>query len=706
MNRRELLSRAALVVGALLIGVGGAYRAISSSLLDSRTFGERAAESLTDPDVATYAADRVTDALLAQKPDLIAVRPFISVTANGLVSSRAFRVMAGAAASKAHEAVLSEGTRRIIVTLPDVEVLFKGLLETVSPEVAAKIPAKITTVVAALGTNRTAELVVDLARAGQRLRTVAGTFLLVGPLFLVLAIWLADDRRRALVRSGTALGITGLVLLLVMPLARLAVAGIVDDDLTRRAATGALYHYLWPLRFTGLFLLGLGVLITAGGRSLFETADPVAHAANVLRRLSVPPPSVRGRVVWSLVLLALGMMTVFRPVEALSAAAVLIGAGAAYLGVREIFRLVLERIPDATLTPPIPYAGSWSLRVVVVIAALAAVATVWSLWRPTGVALVDREGLACNGHAELCGRPLDEVTFAGSHNAMSNQSIRDWMFPHHQARIAGQLEAGVRALAIDIHYGFAGGARIRTNMGDSSTRAKMVAAVGDEGFRAAERIRDGLVGVDESKQQMYFCHGFCELGAYAVVPSLRDIRDFMLRNPDEVVLLLIEDYVEPADLARAFEEADLLPLVYQDPVLVWPTLGAIIASGRRVLVWIESGKPGVPWLRAFQQTWQETPYTFHTPAEFSCRPNRGGTAGSLFLLNHWIETTPAPRPIERRGGERLRRVVRTGTAVRRRAEAPVNVVQVDFFGTGDLFRVVDSLNLAGSGAAEMARQSQ
>ncbi len=298
------------------------------------------------------------------------------------------------------------------------------------------------------------------------------------------------------------------------------------------------------------------------------------------------------------------------------------------------------------------------------------------------------------------------MTFAGTHNAMSNQSIRDWMFPHHQARIAAQLEAGVRSLAIDVHYGFPGGARIRTNMGDSATRAKMISAVGDTGYQAALRIRDGLVGVDESKQQMYFCHGFCELGAYEVVPTLRDIRDFMVRHPDEVVLLLIEDYVEPADLARAFEEAELLPLVYQDPVPVWPTLGAIIASGRRVLVWIESGKPGVPWLRAFQQTWQETPYTFHTPGDFSCRPNRGGTAGSLFLLNHWIETTPAPRPsnaaIVNAYDVLYGRARQCGAERKHR----VNVVQVDFFATGDLMRVVDSLNLAGSDDVNVARRGE
>jgi hypothetical protein len=698
MDLRLLLSRIALVTGALLIGVGAAYRAVARSLLDARTFGELASESLTDPDVAAYAADRVTDALLAQKPDLIAVRPFISATANGLVSTRAFRAMAGTAAREAHEAVFSEGTRRIVVALPDVQVLFKGVMETVSPQVAKKIPSKLTTVVAALGDNRTAEVVVDLVRAGARLRTLAGAFLLIGPLFLVLAIWLADDRRRALVRTGTAIGIAGLVLLLVMPLCRIVVAGMGGEELPRRALTGALYHYLLPLRASGVFLLGLGVLIAAGGRSLFEAADPVSTATWILRRIATPPPSASGRLLWSVLLIATGTLIMLYPAEALSAVAVVGGAFVAYAGLRELFRLLLERLPEPASEAAIPVASRYALRTVLIVAAIGAAATVWMLWsRPSGIAMVGGEQLACNGHAELCERRLDQVTFAGTHNSMSNQSIRDWMFPHHQASIAAQLESGVRSLAIDVHYGYPGGSRIRTEMGDSAMQAKMIRSVGDSGYQAVLRIRDGLVGVNESKREMYFCHGFCELGAYPIVPTLREIRDFMVKNPDEVVLLLIEDYVDPTDLAKAFEEAELRPLVYEDPVLVWPSLGALIASGRRVLVWIESGKPGVPWLRPFQQTWQETPYTFHTPAEFSCRPNRGGTSGSLFLMNHWIETTPAPRPSNAAIVNAYDVLYRRARQCERERKHKVNVVQVDFVQTGDLFRVVDLLNLAGGG---------
>src|SRR5207253_5817456 len=36
--------------------------------------------------------------------------------------------------------------------------------------------------------------------------------------------------------------------------------------------------------------------------------------------------------------------------------------------------------------------------------------------------------LRCNGFAELCGRRLDEVAFAGAHNAMSAASDPGWVF--------------------------------------------------------------------------------------------------------------------------------------------------------------------------------------------------------------------------------------------------------------------------------------
>ena len=119
----------------------------------------------------------------------------------------------------------------------------------------------------------------------------------------------------------------------------------------------------------------------------------------------------------------------------------------------------------------------------------------------------------------------------------------------------------------------------------------------------------------------------------------------MVAEPDEVVVLIIEDYVTPEDLAKAFDAAGLTGMVFPGPAPEqWPTLRTLIESNQRLIVFIESGTPGVHVADADGGGMQETPYTFKTPEEFSCKPNRGGTTGSLFLINNWIETTPTPKP--------------------------------------------------------------
>jgi len=118
----------------------------------------------------------------------------------------------------------------------------------------------------------------------------------------------------------------------------------------------------------------------------------------------------------------------------------------------------------------------------------------------------------------------------------------------------------------------------------------------------------------------------------------------------------------------------------------------LVTTGQRVIVFIQSGKPGFSWMRPTLGNIQETPYTFHTPDEFSCAPNRGGTTGSLFQINHWIETTPSPKPsnaaIVNAHDFLLARVQK---CARERKHIP-NIIAVDFYGTGDVMRVVDEMN--------------
>jgi hypothetical protein len=252
----------------------------------------------------------------------------------------------------------------------------------------------------------------------------------------------------------------------------------------------------------------------------------------------------------------------------------------------------------------------------------------------------------------------------------------------------------VRALLIDVHYGFPGASRIKTDLsGDRPTKEVLEHALGPEGLEAAMRVRERLVGADEGHRELFLCHGFCELGAYELLPTLREIRTFLLQHPGEVLVLVVEDYVTPEDLARAFADADLERFVYGGPSgPPWPRLRDLVASGQNVLAFLESGRPGVPWLRPAFEHIQETPFTFHAREEFSCRANRGGTAGSLFQINHWIETTPMPRPSNAElVNARDFLLSRARRCQRERGHLP-NLLAVDFYRSGDLFRVAGELN--------------
>jgi hypothetical protein len=88
----------------------------------------------------------------------------------------------------------------------------------------------------------------------------------------------------------------------------------------------------------------------------------------------------------------------------------------------------------------------------------------------------------------------------------------------------------------------------------------------------------------------------------------------------------------------------------------------------------------------------ETPYKFHAPGDFSCRRNRGGETGALFQINHWIETTPAPRPSNAAVVNAYDVLLsRARTCQRERGHLP-NLIAVDFAGVGDLLRVANTLN--------------
>jgi hypothetical protein len=684
-----------LIVGAACVWVALIVGATARGIIRSDPFSRRIAATLSDPRVAGFVAARITDAIVAQRPNLVSVRSVLQPAVAGVVSSQAFRAVVRTSARTAHRSLFESAGRNLVLSLPDVSVLVRGTLENVNPQLAAKIPASIETQLASPEAERRFTLFINTWTLIGRVLWVAWALLFFGLAAVVASVWVAPARQTALVRAGGALFGVGLLLIAVLPAGRIVAAAVTPDPELRGVLHGLWAAFFGVLKLVAVIAGTVGLVLAAAGSTMLEAMDPFNRARAFFGWLTAPLRP-RARVGRAILFLAAGAYAAINPAGAATGVIAVVGLFLIYLGLREVFRLVIATAPGAEGRTVRTEARAW--RAVAVVAAMLVVVlggtALFVLRAPAAPPEVSGVVTECNGSALLCNRRLNQIVFAGSHNAMSNAEVPGWLFPHQNRAIPGQLEDGIRALLIDVHYGLPAGEYVLTDFDrEGSSKDKIQGALGPEATAAALRIRERFLGQVSGSSGIYFCHGFCELGAYPVGPTFDGIREFMLSNPGEVVVMVIEDYIPPQDIAKLFQDAGLMDLIYMGsltrPV---PTLRDLIDAGQRLVVFIETGKPGVPWLRPAWESMQETPYTFHKPADFSCRPNRGSATAPFFQINHWIETTPAPRPSNAEIVNAYDFLLRRARACRDERNRLPNIVAVDFYSVGDLFRVVRALN--------------
>jgi hypothetical protein len=687
-----------LVVAALLLAYANRV------VYNPRAFAERAALSLRDPRVAGYLAERIADQVIAHKPDLVAVRPIVVSAARTVVTSEPFRVVFRGATERAHELAFSRQVKSVVMSLPDFAVLLNGAVARMDPSLARRLPASVS---AQLGEDVDKAMgagTLRLLQATSRLRRFTLLALLAGLSCIAGSVLVLRDRRRALLASGIALAAAAIILFALPGLLGPLVSARIEEPGLRAAARGVWDAFAGRLEVWALVLAGMGLVLAAAASS-FASHVEVEHALHGawtwLRR-----PSARKRfeLLRALALLGVGLAAAIRPWAAVRLLTVLVGAALAFEGVRSLFGLIAPRLDAVAEQARAAVAEAradaeggvpWVRAVLTALVAVALIGTgvAW-LNSPAAAPLAASFAGRCNGSAALCDRPLDQVVLAGAHNAMSAADYPDWLFPNQEVGMAEQLRHGIRALLFDVHNGVPVAGRVKTVLEDEpGSQAKFEKALGAAGVAAAMRIRDRLVGPPEGPKGPYLCHGFCELGARPLADSLKDIRDFLVLNPGEVLLIVIEDYVPPIDVARAFEESGLLDLVYKGPVgPPWPTLGEMIAANGRVLVTAENETGDVPWYHEAYDFTEETPYHFETPEQFSCRANRGGDGKSFFLMNHWIDTTPTPKPSNAAVvNQREYILARARQCERERGKRPT-ILAVDFALTGDVVGAAAELN--------------
>jgi hypothetical protein len=476
-----------------------------------------------------------------------------------------------------------------------------------------------------------------------------------------------------------------------------------------RAAAGAVWDaFLGDLRTLGWIVAGSGAVVAAAAASLIRPIDLGEPLRRVAAWAATEPRRPALRALRGVGLVLLGLVVLLEHDAVLQFVLTAVGVYLIYEGISAVLRLIYQ--PDAEEERPRPRRRpvAWLMRrQTLVTAAIAAVVIVGvtAAFLATGGTTTAAPALgACNGHVQLCDRALAQVALPATHNAMS-VPLPGWYSSEQERPIADQLRDGIRGLLIDTHYAdrLPNGKR-RTDFAshEELVRQAKQDGVSSAAVDAALRIRDRLGFAGQGTRSMYLCHTFCELGATSLHSVLDDIHDFLVAHPDEVLVVINQDYVTPADFVKAVDDAGLGGLVYGGPITdSEPTLRDMVDSDHRVVFLAENHAGGAPWYRlAYASITEETPYTFTKVAQLtdpkrlaaSCKPNRGPDRAPLFLVNHWISTDPIPRPSDAAKVNAYDPLLARMRDCQRIRDHLPNLVAVNFYRTGDVFKVVDALN--------------
>ncbi len=262
----------------------------------------------------------------------------------------------------------------------------------------------------------------------------------------------------------------------------------------------------------------------------------------------------------------------------------------------------------------------------------------------------------CNGEARNCARPLNKLVFPTSHNAMSS-AADGWLLPNQPHGIRAQLDAGITGMMLDVH------------------------------------TAQGLDGIADGTPLL--CHGICQAGKRDLVEAFGDIRAWLLEHPRTVLVFVIEDHVAPQVIDAALVQSQLRPLCIEHATgTPWPTLGALIAQNRRILLMLESGNGQQPWNHAYAKAAFDTPYEAKTAADFSCDVLRGQKGNDFFVINHFLTDGLSGHAALSKQVNFNPLLADRVTACELKQGQRANLIAVDWYAPGDVLALAAAKNAA------------
>jgi hypothetical protein len=705
-GRRAGLGRAGvalLVAGSLLTLLATVSLWSWRTFASSEGFADVATDTLKEPAVAEVLADQIVDVLqdqVATAQAAVTVRPLLRQVVAEVVATEAFRGLFHAGVREMHAAVVQGHRTRLLVRVDDASQLVKDALTVVNPRMAEAIPNEALAVAVGVSQSRWADLFMRVADLAGWLIV---PFAVAAAACFLAAVRRATDRRRAMELVGLCLVSCGAVVFAFLA-ALLNVAADVGQDPRQRTALRAVFwSAMHVLNVTAkvLVVVGAATTLAAALAGRGPVQERLAELSTSTRATLARPGS---KAAAAAAAIGSGLVALIWPLAVAELIVRIAGVGLVVLGAIWIFDLigasawVADRHESTSRVTPrrLALGGTTGVATFSVVLLLGGMSFVRAVRAPS----LDRLGIAeagCNGYAALCDRRVDEVAFAGAHNAMS-ASADDWYFARHTGGLGAQLAHGVRAFLLDLHYGGAIKHIVRTSFLPEADQALSDAEIGPEERVVIDRAF-AIAGADvpAEDRKVYLCHLYCELGATLAKQAFTLLHDFLRVNPNEVVILVLEDHVAAEDAVEVLESSGLADRAY-----AWvagtpaPTLRYLIERKKNVLVLAENNGGAPPWyLSAYGGVLQDTPYKFESidtlTAPASCARLRGSSDAPLLLVNHWLDTgLPSPN-LTARANEASVLQARLEACRRTRHHIPT-IVAVDFYAKGDLLRVVDRLN--------------
>lgn len=273
----------------------------------------------------------------------------------------------------------------------------------------------------------------------------------------------------------------------------------------------------------------------------------------------------------------------------------------------------------------------------------------------------------CQGLSGICDLPVNQALYGYMHNAVHTRAD-DFLWPwHHRRSLEEALQAGYRALELDV-----------------------------------SRCNDAVA--------LY--HSLCGLGTRDPVEVLNNIGNFLDAHPSEVIVFFWQmpedESVTLDELHAVVQSTDIASRLYAhnnnaDAGTPWPTLGELVSAQQNVIMFYwnqpacQDACPSDAWHYWFDYG-TETEFGFGSVSDIlddpaaSCAPKFQNRGTDFYRVNSFV-TLPSADGDAAETLNAYDTVQQRVAACADTVNLPVNFYAVDFWATGDVPRFVQDENL-------------